>query len=66
MADLLFLINYLVGRIKGIHQEQIMRCVYDYNKCANKMKTNNFLWEAFLGAGSIYNTNCLLIYPSLS
>lgn len=67
MADLLFL--YLVGsRIRGVHQEGIMSYVYDYNKCANKMKINNFLWKAFLGAGRIYNTmfNCLLIYPSLS
>lgn len=38
---------YLVGgsRIRGVHQEEIMSCIYNHNKCTDRMKINNFLWE---------------------
>lgn len=54
MTDLPFLIICLVGNMmREVHQEEIMSCVCDYNECINKMKINNFLWEALLGAFQI-------------
>lgn len=53
-VEMTFLIICLVGSMmREVYQEEIMSCVYDYNECTNKMKINNFLWEALLGAFQI-------------
>lgn len=59
---------YLVGgRIRGVHQEEIMSCIYDHNKCTDRMEIDNFLWETLPGASQTQiHLNLALVYTFLT